>query len=276
MAMNMTDSDPAYPEPMTNAKAKKPPSQSAARTLTVLEQLAESSEGLTLTALASETKIPLATCASIVYTLEERGYASRTVIGRSHFWRATMRLYGMASQLMRKVDLANIAPVEMDELAESLAMPIHIGVLDGASVVYVAKAATTGFVQFDTYPGKMAPFNLTALGKAIVAFLPQDRLDPLLPQMEVGQGPGALGKGVEPFLEQLVQVRKRGFAIEVEEERADFSCVAAPLFGSDDEVVGAVGVTGFSRDLGQRAATQAGRRLVTLANLISTRLGHLG
>lgn len=258
-----------------SVKGNRPPSQSADRTLTVLERLAESSEGLTLTALAAETDIPLATCASIVYTLEARGYASRTIVGRSHFWRATMQLYGMAAQLVRKADLAQVANLEMQQLAESLQMPVHIGVLNAASVVYVAKAAVNSFVQFDTFPGKTAPFNQTALGKAIVAYLPSERVESLLPKMVESKGPGAPEPGPEPFLKQLAEVRRRGFAVEMQEERADFSCVAAPFFNSEGVVVGAVGVTGFSRDLGQRAAGQTGKQLVTLAELISTRLGHV-
>lgn len=169
--------------------AERPASPGVDRTLTVLEQLVTADEDLTLTALAKVTRIPLATCASIVYTLEHRGYATRRVVGRSHFWRPTLRLYSLASQLVRKVDLSQIATAEMRALAEELGMPVHIGVLDGASVVYVAKAATPGFIQFDTYPGKVAPFDLTALGRAIAAHLPADELAVLLPRLAAGQGP---------------------------------------------------------------------------------------
>ncbi|MDQ0380733.1 helix-turn-helix domain-containing protein [Amycolatopsis thermophila] len=79
--------------------SERPASPSVDRTLTVLETLVEAGEGLTLTALARATEIPLATCASIVYTLESRGYARRRVVGRSHFWRATPRLYEVAAPL---------------------------------------------------------------------------------------------------------------------------------------------------------------------------------
>ncbi|GAB3574977.1 hypothetical protein GCM10027445_36670 [Amycolatopsis endophytica] len=77
----------------------RPASPSVDRALTVLETLVDAGEGLTLTALARTTEIPLATCASIVYTLESRGYARRRVVGRSHFWRATTRLYELAAPL---------------------------------------------------------------------------------------------------------------------------------------------------------------------------------
>jgi IclR family KDG regulon transcriptional repressor len=255
------------------AEGERSASPAVARTLTVLETMVNSDEDLTLTALAKKAGIPLATCASIVYTLEQRDYATRRIVGRSHFWRPTLRLYGLATQLVRKVDLSSVAQREMRELADLVGLPVHIGVLTGASVVYVAKAAMPGFIQFDTYPGKVAPYNLTALGKAITAYLPEAELTPLLSQMTPGRGPKAHQVTKEEYLEELAVVRKRGYALEDQEEQADIACVAAAFFDASGHVAGAVGVTGFAKDLsGQKRKTaQAG--LVELARTISDRLG---
>ncbi|MFF5224989.1 IclR family transcriptional regulator [Dactylosporangium sp. NPDC000521] len=255
------------------SEVDRPASPGVDRTLTVLEHLVLAEEGLTLTALAKSTRIPLATCASIVYTLEHRGYATRRVIGRSHFWRPTLRLYSLACQLVRKVDLSQIATSEMRALGEELGMPVHIGVLDGASVVYVAKAATPGFIQFDTYPGKVAPFDLTALGRAIAAYLPDDELAALLPHLRAGQGPQARESSPEVFKGLLEKVRVDGYAIEEEEEQAEISCVAAPCFDAEGRIAGAVGVTGFARDLVGDRRDSASRGVVRLGVLISQRLG---
>ncbi|SDT27425.1 IclR family transcriptional regulator [Microlunatus soli] len=251
----------------------KVPSQSVARTLTVLETLVTTDEGLTLTALAKATGIPLATCSAIVHTLEQRGYASRRIVGRSHFWRATMGLYDLASRLLRKVDLASVAQSELRDLAHRVGMPVHIGVLNGSSVVYVAKAAPPGFIQFDTYPGKVAPFNLTALGKAISAYLDDEELRPLLQRLAVGSGPGAL-PGEDAFRKQLATVRRKGYAFEREEEMAEVSCVAVAFFDSDDHVAGAVGVTGFTRELRSAVIGEVADGLSAVADHISAQLGR--
>ena len=117
---------------MASNETERSPSPAVARALTVLETLVGADEPLTLTSLAKKTKIPLATCAAIVYTLEERGYASRRIVGRSHFWRPTLRLYGLATQLVRKIDLSEIAQPQLRGLADTLGMPAHVGVLNGA------------------------------------------------------------------------------------------------------------------------------------------------
>ncbi|GAA4524842.1 IclR family transcriptional regulator [Amycolatopsis samaneae] len=251
----------------------RPASPSADRVLTVLETLVAAGEGLTLTALAHAADISLATCASIAYTLEQRGYAARRVVGRSHFWRPTMRLYGLGSSLVRKGDLAGIAGPYLRVLADELNMPAHAGVLDGASVVYVAKAAASGFIQFDTYPGKLAPFNLTALGRAIAAHLPDAELEPLLSRLVPGTGPKAKRATPRAFRAQLAKVRQTGYAVEDEEEEAEIACVAAPVFNAEGRVVGSVGVTGFSREIAKRGLAAAAGLVVGQAGEISAGLG---
>src|ERR1700754_3669590 len=173
------------------AHPERPPSPAVDRALTILEILVAAEEPMTLTALAQAAGVPLATCAAIAQTLEQRGYASRTVVGRSHFWRPTLKLSGLAAQLDRKVDLSSITQPFLRRLVDDTGMAAHIGVLEGALVIYVAKVGAPGIVQFNTYPGKTAPFNLTALGRAVAAYLPEADLAPLLKKLVRGGGPNA-------------------------------------------------------------------------------------
>jgi IclR family transcriptional regulator, KDG regulon repressor len=259
-----------------SSSTKRAPSPAVDRALTVLETLVETEEDLTLTALAKRAGIPLATCASIAYTLEQRGYAARRQVGRSHFWRPTLRLYGLATQLIRRVDLSAVAQREIRQVADAVGMPAHVGVLTGSSVVYVAKAALPGFIQFDTYPGKVAPFNLTALGKAISAYLTESELEPLLSQLTAGAGPRARAADPATFQAELGTVRKQGYAVEDQEEQADIACVAAPFFAADQAVAGAVGVTGFARELRGARRKLAIREVVAAGQAISRKLGFDG
>lgn len=227
----------------------KAPSPAVDRALTVLETLVSSDEPLTLTALAQATGVPLATCAAIARTLEMRGYAARRVVGRSHFWRPTLRLNGLAAQLVKKVDIVSSAQPFLRRLVDATGMAAHVGVLEGTSVIYAAKVAAPGMVQFDTYPGKASPFNLTALGRAIAAYLPDDRLTPLLDHLAAGRGPKARPATRKALLAELAKVREQGYAVEEEEEDPGIGCVAAPFFGTHGTVAGSLGVTGFADQL---------------------------
>jgi DNA-binding IclR family transcriptional regulator len=237
----------------------KVPSPAVDRALTILEKLVESRSPMTLTALAAEAGIPLATCAAIMQTFEARGYAARRVVGRSHFWRLTLKLNGLVSEYMRGIDLGQVVQPHLQELVGQTQMAAHVGLLEGDMIVYAAKAAAGGLVQFDTYPGKMTPFNLTALGQAVVAYLPEDQIEPLLAHLVPGAGPGARQASTDDMRARLAKVRERGYAVEDEEEQAGVGCIAAPFFDPAGQVLGSVGVTGFADQVrGTRLRRNAG------------------
>lgn len=253
----------------------RPPSPATDRTLTVLETLVASEQPLTLTALAKATRIPLATCAAIAATLEGRGYAQRRIVGRSHYWRPTLRLYGLGAALMRSLNLGAVAQPHLRRLCEELELPAHLGILDGRTVVYAAKAAPPGFVQFNTYAGKVAPFHLTALGRAIAAYLPPDEVAPLLDQLSPGRGPKARGNDPRWLLDQLAETRVRGYAVEDEEEQAQIGCAAVPVFDAEERVAGALGVTGFAREVVGERRDSVVAALCREGRELSEKLGYI-
>ncbi|HEY3684671.1 MAG TPA: IclR family transcriptional regulator [Streptosporangiaceae bacterium] len=250
----------------------KAPSPAVDRALTVLETLVAADEPMTLTTLAQVTGIPLATCASITRTLEMRGYAARRVIGRSHFWRPTLRLNGLAAQLVKKVDLMRTAQPFLKRLVDAIGVPAHVGVLEGGEVIYVAKVAAPGMLQFDTYPGKASPFNLTALGRAIAAHLPDDTLDPLIKKAAVGRGPNAHPVRGAALRAELAEVRDRGYATEDEEEDPGIACVAAPFFDADGAVAGSIGVTGSAEQMRTAGFDTVGEQVVAQAQALGREL----
>lgn len=246
-------------------------SASADRTLLVLEQLVDAEGPLTLTELAARSGVPLATCSVVMSTFEERGYAQRTVVGRSHLWRPTLRVYELGMTTLRHIELGSDSESVLAELRDSIGLPAHLGVLDGASIVYVARAVTRSIVQFNTYPGRMAPFNLTAIGKAVAAFRPAAQREELIARAVPGSGPNAATDIDATLRAELDGVRVRGFAIENQEEEAGVGCIAAPVIGSDGLSVAAIGVTGLVDQLLGDRFDEITRSVMSAAGALSSR-----
>jgi len=248
-------------------------SASTDRSLLVLETLVHSTQPVTLTELARLSGVPLATCSAITASLEARGYAQRTVVGRSHLWRPTLKLYGLGMTTLRRVELGDESEPVLSQLRDQLDLPAHLGVLDGATVVYVAKAATEAMLQFNTYPGRMSPFNQTALGKAIAAFSPEHRREQLLNQAVPGSGPNASRATKRQLREQFAAIREHGFAVEDQEEEAGIACIAAPVLGDDGYAMAAIGVTGMEHQLLHNQRLRVTQSVVQAAAALARRTG---
>lgn len=232
------------------------------RALRVLELMARERSSLTLTDIARRTEIPVASCHAILNTLEAKGYASRTVIGRSHYWSPTLSMYHLGAEVVNRLGVTDGAEEYLRTLAEAVGCPAHIGVLEGGNVMYIAKVPAPVFIQFDTYAGKASPFHITALGRAIAAFLPQERRDALLVGLP------------EQISAELDATRERGYALEEGEELPEVGCIAAPIHDARGEVRASVGITGFTADIVAANQAASAHAVLEAASAISAGLGY--
>jgi DNA-binding IclR family transcriptional regulator len=232
--------------------------------LRVLELLANEPEPLTLHEIVARTGIPVASCHAIMHTLLNEGYATRQTVGRTQAWSPTLSLYHLGSSVVSRLGLKDVALPHLRTLSASLGVPVHLGVLVGADVMYLEKVAAPSFIQFSTYPGLRSPFHLTALGRAIAAYLPPAELTPLV-------------TGLDPRFTQILQdVKTAGFATEDGEEIDGVGCVAAPVCDASGRVVASVGITGFSADLFVNGEIPSVSEVQAAAEQISRELGHRG
>jgi DNA-binding IclR family transcriptional regulator len=228
----------------------------------VLELLVNEREPLTLSKIATRAEIPPASCHAILHTLKNEGYAAPRIEGRAQYWQPTLALYHLGSTLIERSDLRAIAVPHLRMLSDRLGLPAHLGVLVGENVMYLEKAEAESFIQFNTFPGKLSPFEITALGRAIVAFLPEERR-------------ASLAAAAKPRIRKILnETREAGYAIEDGEDIKTVGCVAAPVFDREGEVIASVGVTGFSDDLFSDPAMPAVGNVVSAGRQISAELGH--
>ncbi|MDW5593694.1 IclR family transcriptional regulator [Conexibacter stalactiti] len=239
-----------------------PPVPAVKRALSVLELLVHEREPLMLSDIVARTGIPTASCHAIMHTLQEAGYVSRRSEGRTQYWEPTLALFHLGSAVVSRFGIRDIAMPYLRELSAAFDVPAHLGVLVGTDVMYLEKAAAPSFIQFNTFPGKLSPFHITALGRAIAAWLPEAEQRTLT---------AALSPPIEGLLSET---HAHGYAVEDSEEIDGVGCIAAPVFGADGTVVASVGLTGFSRDLLPGGDPPAVPAVLDAARAISAELGY--
>jgi DNA-binding IclR family transcriptional regulator len=247
----------------------EPRSPSIDKALNILELLSCQPQGLRMVDIARELGLAKSSTFITLEVLRARGYIDRDDAGRH---RLGLKLFEIGARVLQSLDLRQVARPHLEALSARTGLTSHLAVLDGNEVVYLDRVDGHGLVRFDTYVGKRAPVNLTAVGKAIAAYLPEDRLDEIL-RATFRRGTERAPALPFEFKNQLRAFRELGYMLEDEEEVSGIYCVAAPLHDMTGSVVGSVGVIGLKSALSVDGFERIGAELRRTNADISAHLG---
>jgi IclR family KDG regulon transcriptional repressor len=246
--------------------------QAVSRALDILEAFTPTEGELGVTELARRLKLHKNNVFRLLATLETRGYVEQD--RESGTYRLGLKTFEVASVFTHHLGLARQARPVLEELATATAEAACLGVLDGPSVVCIDLVDTTQPVRVVSHLGRRLPAHATALGKAQLAFRPQEEREAWWTRTP----PEALtGRTVvEParLAQELAQVAERDLALEDEECEPGVRGLAAPVRDYAKRVVAAVGVRGpaFRLPL-ERLQAEFAPRVHAAARELSKRLG---
>ena len=208
---------------------------------------------LSLVELSARTGLPKSTVHRLADQMLDLGWFERSPGG----YRIGLRLFEVGGLADRRNRLAERAAPHLHDLAAASGCGVHLGVLDGTEVIYLVKLPIRG-LTLPTRDGGRMPAHCTGLGKAMLAFAPDEQVEQLVAGGLERRTPTTI---VDPDVlrSELRSVRERGVALDHEEGCEGVSCVAAPIRGSG-RAVGAVSVTGASDRFDHAAAEILVRR----------------
>jgi IclR family acetate operon transcriptional repressor len=240
---------------------------SVQRTFALLEYLARNGSA-GLRRLARDLDVPVGTTHRLVASLAEEDLVERTPHGE---WQLTYRLVGIAGAQLAQSGLPAQARPVLQELAAASGQTAFLATNSGNDVVYLDKVQSHAQVQLYIELGARRPIHATALGKAILAHLPEVSREEILNQPLRALTEHTI---TEPALlrHQLDQVRARGYATDKEEVVSGISCLAAPIFDHTQSVVGALSVAGTDARL-HAEDPELVQRVLAGATTVSLRLG---
>ncbi|MBV9325746.1 MAG: IclR family transcriptional regulator [Chloroflexi bacterium] len=256
---------------MAAVQLVEPRSPAIDKALSILELLSLHPGGLRMADVARELALPKSSTHLTLEVLRARGYVVRDDNG-CH--RLGLRLFEIGARVLQALDVRQVARPYLETLSDRTGLTSHLAALDGHQVVYLDRVDGHGLVRFDTYVGKRASVNLTAVGKAIVAYLPERQLDEIL-RADFRRGTVRAPGRPFDFKAQLREFRELGYMIEDEEEVPGIYCAAAPLRDASANVVGSVGVIGLKTGLPGGDFRLIGAEVRDTAAAISAQLGFV-
>lgn len=232
----------------TNASSASP---AVGRALDILLYLAQRPGPVRAAALARDLDVPRSSIYHILAVLVHRGFV--VYLPDAGGYGLGVTSFEIGSAYLRHEPLERLAQPILHRLAMQLGQAVHLGVLHGNETLYLLKERPTSGpaaeVSLVTDIGVRLPAHLTANGRAILAALPDAQLRALFTRRvdlvtRTGRGPRSLSA----LRAELVEVRRRGWADEVEQVTAGLRSVGAAVFDHQGRPVAALSTT-WSRSL---------------------------
>lgn len=217
------------------------PVGSTTRSLRILEALYDL-ESAGVTEIADYLDMNKATVHHHLSTLEDQEY----VVNEDAQYRLGLRLFELGYQTRRQTDVYNVAKDDVDDLAAETGELANLMVEEHGRGIYVYISRGDQAVHLDTNIGTRQYLHTSALGKAILAHMPEDERDEVIERHGLPAKTPNTVTDYEVLMGELDAIRDRGVAFDGEERAEGIRCVAAPIVDNKERLRGAVSVSGPS------------------------------
>ena len=178
----------------------------------------------------------------ILDTLKHWGYVEQEPDNQEYQLGLKVLELGMAK--LQQIDLVREATPYLKELVNQCNETAHLGVLEEGDVLYLAKEESSQTIRMCSYVGKRAPLYCTALGKVLLAYLPEGERKKILSRRGLPRLTEKTITDKKELEKELGKVREQGFALDREENEKDVSCIAAPIRNYQGKVIAAISISG--------------------------------
>jgi DNA-binding IclR family transcriptional regulator len=250
------------------------PSVAVERALAMLESVAQEPEGLSNADISRNLKIPKSSASYILRTLEKQGYLNRDA--GSGKYRVGLKVLSLSRGALSGLDVREVALPIMRRLMEQTNLTCHLAILDGPDAVYIEKVEPEGFIKMDTWVGRRMRVHATSVGKALVAHIPQERLEKILRERGMEKRTPKTITTLPRLLKELDKVRQQNYAVDDEENNLGARCVGAPVFNQSGSIEASLGLSGTINQVNAQTMPRILEALKDAARHVSMQLGYRG
>ena len=238
------------------------------KALQLLHFLGDEGHELGLTEIAHRIRMPKTSVYRYLNSLCEAGFVTRDDQG---LYRLSLKMWELGQAVDGRLRIRQVALPFMQELRIRFNETVNLAILDGREIIYLDTVNSRKSLIMQVQPGSRDPVHSTALGKAIMAFLPESRWPDHLPSSLAALTSQTITSRPE-LEEELRDTRARGFALDHGENTAGACCIGAPLFGQRRQVLAAISISAPESRLTPQLEQEMTEALLETTLAISHRL----
>lgn len=235
----------------------------------ILEILSNHAEPMGVTDIAKEMDTTKSGVHRLLQVMREAGWIKQNNHGH---YECSLKIWELGQRLAGRIDLLRLAAPAMRELARKTEETVHLSILDGTDVLYLEKLESPHPIRAFTRVGGRAPAYCVATGKALLAYATEQTVMQCAQNIETFTN--ASISSLEELLNELKEVRQKGYAINLGQWRGGVRGLAAPILDLHGTAVAAIGVAGPADRLSKTILRDIAPLVMAAAKNVSRELGH--
>lgn len=245
--------------------------QSVDRALEILDILQSEPQGMGVSRLADRLGVSKSTAHRLLQSLLKKDFVQQNEENQRYY--LGLRLMQLGQIVANQLDIRQIASPFMHRLVEKSGETAHLVIREGSEIVYIDKIESSATIRMFSNIGKRAPMHCTGVGKAILAYLPKEKIDWIIEQKGLPRFTSNTITDREELFEHLREIRLRGYSIDDEEHEEGIKCAAAPILNSKGEVVAGISVAGPIMRVNKSSIDRIAKEVLQASKGISRALG---
>lgn len=239
-----------------------------AKGLAVIETFAADRPRQSISDVAAASGLDRATARRCLLTLAHQGYADWD----GKFFTLTPRVLRLGTACLASMPMPAIVQPALDALSDRIGESTSVSILDGAEIVYVARAAQRKVMSIALMPGSRLPAYCTSMGRVMLAALPEVEARS---RLETAPRPARTPQtltGIEDVMAEIARVRLQGYAVIDQEVEVGLCSMAVPLMNARGQVIAALNL---GRAAGPEPMADVAQRLLPELQTVAAQLRGL-
>ena len=227
--------------------------------------------GLSLTEIAERADQSPSTAYRLLLTLQKHDMVEFDE--QAQLWHTGIEAFRIGSSFLGRTRLVEQARPVMQRLLAATGETANLAIIDRDEVVFISQVETHEPIRAFFRPGTRGPVHASGIGKALLAFLPEDKAAGLIDRRRLEAfTPGTI-TDPDRLREELRRTRERGWSVDDEERTLGMRCIASPIFDQFGEAIAGVSLSGPTVRVGPERDEEFGRLVSAAAAEITRAIG---
>ncbi len=242
------------------------------RAVAIVNALANVREDASLAELSELVHFHKSTVHRLVMVLERHRIIDRDP--KTGRYRLGLKLFELGSAAVARFNVRDRARRHLEHLMYHTDETVHLCVLDQGEVLYLDKMEPTRSVRLSSSIGRRNPVHCTAVGKAILACLPEQEVDDIIRRHGLPRFTTRTITTPAEFKAELRSVREKGYAVDDEEHEDGVRCVAVVVLDHENHPAAAISVSAPSFRITMEKVPMLAEAVKEAAQTLSLEWGH--